>query len=52
MSFRVLVVGGYGNFGSIICRHLAGAAGIEVIATGRDRTRLDALAEHLPLQTV
>lgn len=52
MSFRVLVVGGYGNFGSIICRHLAGAAGIEVIATGRDCTRLDALAQQLPLQTL
>jgi uncharacterized protein YbjT (DUF2867 family) len=32
---RVLVLGGYGNFGARICRALAMRAGIEVIAAGR-----------------
>lgn len=32
---RILVLGGYGNFGARICRALAGNAGIEVIAAGR-----------------
>jgi uncharacterized protein YbjT (DUF2867 family) len=33
---RILVLGGYGNFGARICRALAGNAGIEVIAAGRN----------------
>jgi hypothetical protein len=36
---RVLVLGGYGNFGARICKALAGQHGIEVIAAGR---RVDA----------
>jgi NAD(P)-dependent dehydrogenase (short-subunit alcohol dehydrogenase family) len=32
---RVVVLGGYGNFGARICRALADDAGIEVIAAGR-----------------
>jgi len=36
---RVLVPGGYGNFGARICRALARAPGIEVVATGRDPER-------------
>lgn len=35
---RVIVVGGYGNFGARICRALA-RDGIEVVATGRDPER-------------
>ena len=33
---RILVLGGYGNFGARICRALAGNDGIEVVATGRN----------------
>ena len=33
--FRVLVLGGYGNFGARICRALAADQGIAVIAAGR-----------------
>ncbi|WP_109514390.1 saccharopine dehydrogenase family protein [Pseudomonas ovata] len=51
MSLKVLVVGGYGNFGFIVCRHLAGVAGIELIAAGRDAARLESLARQLPLAT-
>lgn len=35
---RVIVIGGYGNFGARICRALA-RDGIEVVATGRDPER-------------
>lgn len=51
MSFRVLVVGGYGNFGFIVCRHLSGVPGIELFAAGRDAARLQTLAGQFPLQT-
>ncbi|PFG71419.1 saccharopine dehydrogenase-like protein [Pseudomonas poae] len=47
MALRVMVIGGYGNFGSIICRHLAGAPGIELVVSGRHphklRGKVDAL---------
>ncbi|HMH17856.1 MAG TPA: saccharopine dehydrogenase NADP-binding domain-containing protein [Burkholderiales bacterium] len=32
---RVVVIGGYGNFGARICRGLAGSPGMEVVAAGR-----------------
>ncbi|MBX8495913.1 saccharopine dehydrogenase NADP-binding domain-containing protein [Pseudomonas cichorii] len=40
MTLRVMVVGGYGNFGSIICRHLAAVPDIELVITGRDAQKL------------
>lgn len=40
---RILVLGGYGLFGSRISRTLAGDAGLTVIVAGRVRTRADAL---------
>lgn len=40
MAIRVMVVGGYGNFGSIVCRHLAGAPGVELVVTGRSAEKL------------
>jgi len=47
MALRVMVIGGYGNFGSIVCRHLAVAPGIELVISGRDphklQRKLDAL---------
>jgi hypothetical protein len=56
---RVVVLGGYGNFGTRICRELAGHPGIEVIAAGRHppasflaagtrSARLDLAADDFP----
>ncbi|WP_439850866.1 saccharopine dehydrogenase NADP-binding domain-containing protein [Pseudomonas syringae] len=40
MAFRVLVIGGYGNFGSLICNHLVMMPGIELVISGRDSRKL------------
>ena len=40
---RILVLGGYGLFGSRISRTLAGDAGLTVIVAGRDRARAERL---------
>lgn len=40
MAFRVLVIGGYGNFGSLICNHLAMMPDIELVISGRDPRKL------------
>jgi hypothetical protein len=50
---RVVVLGGYGNFGARICRALAGDAGIEVIAAGRttragNSVRIDLASPDFP----
>ncbi|EGH33619.1 hypothetical protein PSYJA_33780, partial [Pseudomonas syringae pv. japonica str. M301072] len=34
MAFRVLVIGGYGNFGSLICNHLVMMPDIELVISG------------------
>lgn len=44
---RVLVLGGYGLFGSRIVRALAGDAGLTVVVAGRDRARAEALVAAL-----
>lgn len=44
---KILVLGGYGNFGARICRALAGDAGIELLVAGRDERRATAFAESL-----
>ena len=50
---RVVVLGGYGNFGARICRALAADEGIEVIAAGRNPpesgARLDLNAPDFPV---
>jgi hypothetical protein len=40
MAFKVLVVGGYGNFGSIVCRHLASMPDVDLAISGRDPHKL------------
>ena len=45
---RVLVVGGYGNFGARICRALAGDLHISLLIGGRDVQQAAALAAQLP----
>lgn len=47
MALRVMVIGGYGNFGSIICRHLAGAPGIELVVSGRHPHKLQGKVDGL-----
>ncbi|GFM82685.1 saccharopine dehydrogenase [Pseudomonas cichorii] len=51
MTLRVMVVGGYGNFGSIICRHLAAVPDIELVITGRDAQKLSGKVEALGRQS-
>lgn len=40
MALRVLVIGGYGNFGSLICRHLMMMPDIELFISGRNSRKL------------
>lgn len=47
MRHRVLVLGGYGNFGQPICRALAQDAGIELLVGGRNGARATAFAATL-----
>src|SRR5476651_1477333 len=51
MALRVMVVGGYGNFGSIVCRHLAVAPGIELVISGRDPRKLQRKVDELKSQS-
>ena len=45
---RVLVLGGYGNFGARICRALASDLHISLLIGGRDVQQAAALAAQLP----
>lgn len=47
MTGKVLILGGYGNFGKRIARALAGS-GTSVVIAGRDATRAQACAAELP----
>ncbi|QXG50021.1 saccharopine dehydrogenase family protein [Pseudomonas viridiflava] len=40
MSLRVMVVGGYGNFGTIVCRHLINTPNVVLVIAGRNPERL------------
>ena len=44
---KTLVLGGYGNFGTRICRALAGDASIQLLIGGRDLSRAQSLASEL-----
>lgn len=44
---RVLVLGGYGNFGSLIVRRLATIEGIRVLVGGREQKRAGRLADEV-----
>ncbi|MGE8351692.1 MAG: saccharopine dehydrogenase family protein [Pseudomonas protegens] len=50
MALRVLVVGGYGNFGSIICRYLMHLPGLQLVLSGRDPLKLAAKVAALQAQ--
>jgi hypothetical protein len=47
MTKRVLIIGGYGNFGSYIARSLDEDADMRLIIGGRSQVRADALARSL-----
>ncbi|MBC3209479.1 saccharopine dehydrogenase [Pseudomonas sp. SWRI111] len=51
MAFRVMVVGGYGNFGSIVCRHLAVMPQVELVLSGRDARKLQLKIDELQAQS-
>lgn len=47
MSKRILVIGGYGNFGAFISRRLSRDPDVKVIVAGRSATKARALAEKI-----
>src|SRR5260221_4674166 len=47
---RIIVIGGYGNFGSRVCRGLAGSPAMEVVAAGRHPERGQGAFDGLKLQ--
>lgn len=47
MTSRIVILGGYGNFGGYIARALAPDAKIEIVIAGRDAARACAFAERL-----
>ncbi|PKA72521.1 MULTISPECIES: saccharopine dehydrogenase family protein [Pseudomonas] len=51
MTLRVLVVGGYGNFGSIVCRHLAVMRDVDLFISGRDAHKLRHKVDELKKQS-
>lgn len=46
-KWRVLVLGGYGNFGQIIVRHLQKMTGINLIIAGRRLSKAQQLAAEV-----
>ncbi|MDP3814258.1 saccharopine dehydrogenase family protein [Pseudomonas sp.] len=51
-EFRVVVLGGYGNFGSVIVQRLCTIAGIRVWVAGRDLAKAERLATQVGCQAV
>ncbi|MEZ7178427.1 saccharopine dehydrogenase NADP-binding domain-containing protein [Pseudomonas mosselii] len=47
MSRRILVIGAYGNFGRIICRHLQQMPAVQLVIAGRNANSLAQLATQL-----
>jgi len=47
MTLRVLVLGGYGNFGGYVCRALAADSRIQLVVAGRNLAKARAFAEAL-----
>ena len=51
-TFTVLVLGGYGNFGTIICERLSRIPGISIFVSGRNSENCHALADRLKAQAL
>lgn len=47
MIKRILIIGGYGNFGSFICKKLARESNLQLIIAGRSRAKAEKLAIEL-----
>ena len=47
MTTRVLIIGGYGNFGTFISKRLAKTENIQIIIAGRSIAKAKALAAEL-----
>lgn len=47
MTLRVVVLGGYGNFGGYVCRALAGDPAIQLVVAGRNLAKAEAFAGGL-----
>lgn len=47
MANRILVLGGYGNFGKLICEYLAQRSDIDLIIAGRNQGKADKLCASL-----
>jgi saccharopine dehydrogenase-like NADP-dependent oxidoreductase len=52
MIKRVLIIGGYGNFGSFITRRLAQDDNLQVIIAGRSREKAEKLAREMNIEAV
>lgn len=52
MTKRVLIIGGYGNFGSFITRRLAGEDSLKVIIAGRSQDKAEKLAQEMSGEAV
>jgi len=50
MAKKILVLGGYGNFGKLICNSLAHVQDIELIVAGRNKEKANSLIELLEKQ--
>jgi saccharopine dehydrogenase-like NADP-dependent oxidoreductase len=50
VNLRTVVIGGYGNFGRVICTRLKRIAGVELIVAGRDQTSARRCAMELGAQ--
>lgn len=51
MTLRVMVIGGYGNFGSIVCRHLVVMPGVDLVISGRAPDKLLRKVDELKAQS-
>lgn len=52
MTKRILIIGGYGNFGSFISKTLTKEANIQVIVAGRSREKAEAFAKTINVQGI
>lgn len=50
MTKKILVLGGYGNFGKLICGYLVQRSDIELIIAGRNKEKADRLCDALKIE--
>lgn len=50
MKKRILIIGGYGNFGSYITKNLANEPDLQLVIAGRSQEKCRALAEKLKIE--